>query len=337
MNEIIDRPKGRSLKPLRELWPYLRRYRRTLVLALGALLIASAALLVLPLAFRNVIDQGMVVQDRATIDFYFVAFLAAAVAFGLFAALRFYLVTWLGERVVADVRSRRLRARHPHGPDVLRSHAHRRSAVAADDRHDAGAIDRRREPVDHAALGDPAGRRTGTADRDQPVARRHDPDRHSAGHRTDDHRRAPAAHAVAAVAGSHRRHQRPRGRNAQRDPDRAGVHARIAAHGALQQGGRGFVRGRDPSHAHARGADGDRHDDDLRRGHVRALARRAPRARGANDRRPAEPVPDLRDVRCDFRRFAQRDVGRSAARRGRDGAPGRAEERTAGDRRPAAT
>src|SRR5262245_37073846 len=105
MNEIIDRPKGRSLKPLRSLWPYLRRYKSTLVLALGALLIASGALLVLPLAFRNVIDQGMVVQDRATIDFYFVAFLAAAVAFGVFAALRFYLVTWLGERVVADVRS----------------------------------------------------------------------------------------------------------------------------------------------------------------------------------------------------------------------------------------
>ena len=105
MNEIIDRPKGRSLKPLRALWPYISRHRGVLVLALGALLIASAALLVLPLAFRNVIDQGMVVQDRATIDFYFVAFLAAAVAFGVFAALRFYLVTWLGERVVADVRS----------------------------------------------------------------------------------------------------------------------------------------------------------------------------------------------------------------------------------------
>jgi ATP-binding cassette subfamily B protein len=105
MNEIIDRPKARTLKPLRALWPYLSHYKRILVLALGALLVASAALLVLPLAFRNVIDQGMVVQDRATIDFYFVAFLGAAVAFGVFAALRFYLVTWLGERVVADVRS----------------------------------------------------------------------------------------------------------------------------------------------------------------------------------------------------------------------------------------
>ncbi|HEY5808503.1 MAG TPA: ABC transporter transmembrane domain-containing protein [Povalibacter sp.] len=101
----IDRPKSRSLKPLRALWPYLRVYKRTLLLALIALLIASGAMLVLPVAFRGVIDQGMVVQDRATIDLYFAAFLGAAVAFGVFAALRFYLVTWLGERVVADLRS----------------------------------------------------------------------------------------------------------------------------------------------------------------------------------------------------------------------------------------
>ncbi len=100
-----DRPKGRSLKPLRALWPYLRVYKTTLALALGALLIASAAMLVLPIAFRDVIDQGMAVQDRATIDMYFVAFLAAAAVFGVFAALRFYLVTWLGERVVADLRA----------------------------------------------------------------------------------------------------------------------------------------------------------------------------------------------------------------------------------------
>ena len=100
-----DRPKSRSLKPLRALWPYLRTYRRTLALALLALLVASAAMLVLPIAFRNVIDQGMAVQDRTTIDRYFVAFLAAAAVFGVFAALRFYLVTWLGERVVADLRS----------------------------------------------------------------------------------------------------------------------------------------------------------------------------------------------------------------------------------------
>jgi ATP-binding cassette, subfamily B, bacterial len=104
-DHLSDRPKARSLKPLRALWPYLRMYKKTLALALAALLVASAAMLVLPLAFRNVIDQGMAVQDRSTIDLYFVAFLAAAAAFGLFAALRFYLVTWLGERVVADLRA----------------------------------------------------------------------------------------------------------------------------------------------------------------------------------------------------------------------------------------
>ena len=104
-DQLPDRPKSRSLKPLRALWPYLRVYKKTLALAVGALLVASAAMLVLPIAFKNVIDQGMAVQDRSTIDRYFVAFLAAAAVFGLFAALRFYLVTWLGERVVADLRA----------------------------------------------------------------------------------------------------------------------------------------------------------------------------------------------------------------------------------------
>jgi ATP-binding cassette subfamily B protein len=101
-----DRPKARSLKPLRALLPYLRNYRSTLALALGALLIASAAMLALPMALRDVIDAGLITRDRETIDRYFILFLVAAFVFGVFAAIRFYLVTWLGERVVADIRSR---------------------------------------------------------------------------------------------------------------------------------------------------------------------------------------------------------------------------------------
>jgi len=104
-DSLPERPKGRSLNPLRALWPYLRPYSMRLALAMVSLLVASAAMLVLPIAFRDVIDKGMAVQDTATIDLYFVAFLAAAAVFGVFAALRFYLVTWLGERVVADLRS----------------------------------------------------------------------------------------------------------------------------------------------------------------------------------------------------------------------------------------
>ena len=102
-----DRPdpaRSRSLKPLRALLPFLRPYRGTLMLALVALLVAAAAMLALPVALRYLIDEGMTSRSPETIDRYFLAFMAAAAVFGVFAALRFYLVTWLGERVVADLR-----------------------------------------------------------------------------------------------------------------------------------------------------------------------------------------------------------------------------------------
>jgi ATP-binding cassette, subfamily B, bacterial len=100
-----ERPKAKSLGPLRALLPYLSPYRGVLALALVALLVASAAMLSLPIALRFLIDNGLSSQSTDTINQYFIAFLAAAGAFGVFAALRFYLVTWLGERVVADMRS----------------------------------------------------------------------------------------------------------------------------------------------------------------------------------------------------------------------------------------
>jgi ATP-binding cassette subfamily B protein len=99
------RPKARTIGPLRALLPYLSPYRGVLVLALIALLVASAAMLSLPIALRFLIDNGLSSKSTDTINLYFIAFLAAAGAFGVFAALRFYLVTWLGERVVADMRS----------------------------------------------------------------------------------------------------------------------------------------------------------------------------------------------------------------------------------------
>jgi ATP-binding cassette subfamily B protein len=99
-----DRPKSRSLAPLKALVPYLRPYRARLAAALLALLVAAAAMLALPIALRHLIDQGLAAHSTDTINRYFVAFMAAAGVFGVFAALRFYLVTWLGERVVADLR-----------------------------------------------------------------------------------------------------------------------------------------------------------------------------------------------------------------------------------------
>ncbi len=100
-----DRPKGKSLKPLRTLVPFLKPYKGTLVAAMVALVTASSAMLVLPITLRYVIDNGFVAQNLETVDRYFVWFLVVAVVFSLFAALRYYLVTWLGERVVADIRN----------------------------------------------------------------------------------------------------------------------------------------------------------------------------------------------------------------------------------------
>ena len=99
-----DRPKAKSLRPLAALWPFIWPHRGTLIAAIAALLIAAAALLALPVALRYLIDNGFIAQDVATVNRYFGWFLLAALVFSGFAALRYYLVTWLGERVVADLR-----------------------------------------------------------------------------------------------------------------------------------------------------------------------------------------------------------------------------------------
>jgi ATP-binding cassette subfamily B protein len=85
--------------------PYLSRYRGRILAAFGALLLASAATLAVPLAVRRMIDFGFAPEKASDINQYFVAlfFLAALLAFA--SALRFYLVMTLGERVIADLRS----------------------------------------------------------------------------------------------------------------------------------------------------------------------------------------------------------------------------------------
>jgi ATP-binding cassette subfamily B protein len=105
MNETALRPRAKSLNPLRALIPFLRPYMPVLIGAMGALLVASVALLALPVALRQLIDHGISAGDAHAINRYFYGFLAAAFIYGIFAALRFYLVTWLGERVVADLRT----------------------------------------------------------------------------------------------------------------------------------------------------------------------------------------------------------------------------------------
>jgi ATP-binding cassette, subfamily B, bacterial len=94
------------LRPLLRLLPFLMAYPRHLVLATIALIVAAGATLVIPIAVRRVIDHGFDTSAGGLVDRYFLAMLAVVLVLALASAVRFYLVTWLGERVVADVRMR---------------------------------------------------------------------------------------------------------------------------------------------------------------------------------------------------------------------------------------
>ena len=99
-----DRPKAKSIAPLKSLWPYIRPYTGTMLLALVALIIAAGAMLALPVALRFVIDEGIGGESTANINRWFLALLGVATVYAVFAALRIYWLNWLGERVVADMR-----------------------------------------------------------------------------------------------------------------------------------------------------------------------------------------------------------------------------------------
>ena len=108
MSEPIteERATGKSVRPLKMLIPFISPYKGTLLLALVALLVSSAALLAMPIAVRNVIDHGFSVEDAANVDRYFFVLLMFALVIGVFGAARAYFVGWLGERVVADIRDK---------------------------------------------------------------------------------------------------------------------------------------------------------------------------------------------------------------------------------------
>ena len=90
---------------LRGLRPFLAPYRTVIACALAALLAAALSTLAMPVAVRYVVDSGLSAAHSAAVNRYFLGLFALAVGTACFAALRFYLVSWLGERVVADLRS----------------------------------------------------------------------------------------------------------------------------------------------------------------------------------------------------------------------------------------
>lgn len=91
---------------LRTLWPFVRRHTGLFVAWLIALACSSAATLSLPVAFKTMIDQGFAQGGGGAIDRAFMLLFAVAVALALATAARFFFVSLLGERVVADLRER---------------------------------------------------------------------------------------------------------------------------------------------------------------------------------------------------------------------------------------
>ena len=104
----LARPRAHP-RSLSGLLPFLRPYRARIALALLFLFLAAAATLAFPLALRELIDSGLLPQDRGAqllaLRGHFAMLFGVAVAMGVFSAVRFYLMSWLGERVTADVRN----------------------------------------------------------------------------------------------------------------------------------------------------------------------------------------------------------------------------------------
>jgi ATP-binding cassette subfamily B protein len=98
-----------SPRSLSGLVPFLRPYRGRIALAALFLVLAATATLVFPVALRGLIDGGFAASGKGeqlvALREHFMELFAVAVALGLFSAARFYMVSWLGERVTADVRS----------------------------------------------------------------------------------------------------------------------------------------------------------------------------------------------------------------------------------------
>ena len=109
MAKTNDRPASASPRSLSGLGPFLRPYRLGIALALLFLTLAAVSTLLFPIAMKSLIDQGVVAADPnerlMALRGHFLALFGVGAALGLFSALRFYTVTWLGERVTADLRN----------------------------------------------------------------------------------------------------------------------------------------------------------------------------------------------------------------------------------------
>jgi ATP-binding cassette subfamily B protein len=99
-----DRASSRNVVSLKALRPYLHRYRAQLALIALFLTLAAAGTMAIPAAVGQVIDKGFMADDPATINRWFWLLFGAASVMAIAGGLRFYWVSWLGQRIVTDLR-----------------------------------------------------------------------------------------------------------------------------------------------------------------------------------------------------------------------------------------
>lgn len=104
LEEPEDRTR-RSVRPLARLLPYLMKHKGMVLAALAALACAAVIMLILPAAVRRMIDYGFGAGDPALVNSYFGVLIGVVGALALASGTRYFLVMWLGERVVAELRS----------------------------------------------------------------------------------------------------------------------------------------------------------------------------------------------------------------------------------------
>jgi len=104
VTDADQRPASRQFSSLRSLRPFVARYRLQIGLAALFLLISAAGALAIPAAVGQVIDRGFMADDIARINRWFWLLFGAAATMAVGGGLRFYWVSWLGQRVVADIR-----------------------------------------------------------------------------------------------------------------------------------------------------------------------------------------------------------------------------------------
>ncbi|WP_035725876.1 ABC transporter transmembrane domain-containing protein [Fodinicurvata fenggangensis] len=101
---MTQRPKSRDINILGYLWRFVRPYRLQVAGAMVALTVAAATLLTFGFGIRQLVDRGFTAGDAALLDRALLVLALAIVILSISSFARYFLVSWIGERVIADIR-----------------------------------------------------------------------------------------------------------------------------------------------------------------------------------------------------------------------------------------